>query len=113
MTGVQTCALPICADPVLERQLERLSSRFDSNDMFEVIAQEFHATKKIGWSDHYAKRWRERLAKDVFPWVGKLPLPQIGAPMVLRSRVGVIRPVGVGTFRPAGVVPKSVLEALF
>ena len=40
------------ADPVLERQLERLSSRFDSNDMFEVIAQEFHATKKIGWSDH-------------------------------------------------------------
>ena len=59
---------------MLERQLERLSSRFDSNDMFEVIAQEFHATKKIGWSDHYAKRWRERLAKDVFPWVGKLPL---------------------------------------
>ena len=81
--------------------------------MFEVIAQEFYATKKIGWSDHYAKRWRERLAKDVFPWVGKLPLPQVGAPMVLLSRVGVIWPAGVGIFRPAGVVPKSVLEALF
>ena len=73
------------ADPVLERQLERLSSRFDSNDTFEVIAQEFHATKKIGWSDHYAKRWLERLAKDVFPWLGKLPLPQIGAPMLLQT----------------------------
>ena len=63
------------ADPVLERQLERLSRRFDSNDTFEVIAQEFHATKKIGWSDNCAKRWLERLAKDVFLWLGKLLLP--------------------------------------
>ena len=73
------------ADPVLERQLERLSNRFDSNDTFEVIAQEFHATKMVGWSDHYAQRWLERLAKDVFPWLGKLPLPQIGAPMLLQT----------------------------
>ena len=37
------------ADPVLERQVERLSSRFDANATFEVIAREFHATKKDGW----------------------------------------------------------------
>ena len=71
------------ADPVLERQVERLSSRFDADATFEVAAREFHAAKRAGWSDHYAKRWLERLSKDVFPWLGKLPLSQIGAPMLL------------------------------
>ena len=46
-------------DPVLARQVDRLSSRFDANASFEVTAREFHATKKVGWSDHYAKRWME------------------------------------------------------
>ena len=55
------------ADPVLTRQVERLSSRFDANASFEVTAREFHATKKVGWSDHYAKRWMERLEKDILP----------------------------------------------
>ncbi len=70
-------------DPVLARQVDRLSSRLDANASFEVTAREFHATKKVGWSDHYAKRWMERLEKDIFPWLGKLPLSQIGAPMLL------------------------------
>ena len=48
-----------------------------------MTAREFHATKKVGWSDHYAKRWLERLYKDIFPWLGKLPRSQIGAPMLL------------------------------
>jgi Arm DNA-binding domain len=33
------------ADPVLTRQVERLSSRFDANASFELTAREFHATK--------------------------------------------------------------------
>ena len=73
------------ADPVLARQLDRLSSRFDANASFEVTAREFHTTKKVGWSDHYAKRWLERLGKDIFPWLGKLPLLQIGAPMLRQT----------------------------
>ena len=72
------------ADPVLERQAQRLTAGFDANATFEVAAREFHVTKKVGWSDHYAKRWLERLQKDVFPWLGKLTLPQISAPMLLQ-----------------------------
>jgi hypothetical protein len=56
---------------VLARQVDRLSSRFDTNANFDVTAREFHATKKVGWSDHYAKRWMERLEKDIFPWLGQ------------------------------------------
>jgi integrase len=92
------------ADPVLTRQVERLSSRFDTSASFEVTALEFHATKKVGWSDHYAKRWLERLGKDVFPWLGKLPLSQIGAPMLLQT----LRRVEA---RGARELPHSLLEA--
>jgi len=92
------------ADPVLTRQVERLSSRFDANASFEVTAREFHATKKVGWSDHYAKRWMERLEKDIFPWLGKLPLSQIGAPMLLQT----LRRVEA---RGTRELPHSLLEA--
>jgi integrase len=91
-------------DPVLARQVDRLSSRFDANASFEVTAREFHATKKVGWSDHYAKRWLERLEKDIFPWLGKLPLSQIGAPMLLQT----LRRVEA---RGTRELPHSLLEA--
>lgn len=92
------------SDPVLERQAARLTNRFDANASFELVAREFHATKKLGWSEHYAKRWLERLAKDVFPWLGKLPLAQIGAPMLLQT----LRRVEA---RGARELPHSLLEA--
>ena len=73
------------ADPVLERQVVRLSSKFDANATFEVTARKFHVTKKAGWSDHYAKRWLERISKDVFPWLGKsLPCPKSARPRCCR-----------------------------
>lgn len=54
-------------DPVLARHVDRLSSRFGANASFEVTAREFHATKKVGWSEHDAKRWMEFVEKDTFP----------------------------------------------
>ena len=92
------------SDPVIERQVERLSSRFDADSTFEVTAREFHATKVAGWSEHYAKRWLERLGKDIFPWLGKLTLSQIGAPMLLQT----LRRVEA---RGARELPHSLLEA--
>ena len=92
------------SDPVLARQVDRLSSRFDASASFELTAREFHATKKVGWSEHYAKRWMERLQKDIFPWLGKLPLSQIGAPMLLQT----LRRVEA---RGTRELPHSLLEA--
>jgi len=108
------------ADPVLTRQVERLSSRFDANASFEVTAREFHATKKVGWSDHYAKRWMERLEKDIFPWLGKLPLSQMAHRCCCR-RCGASRHVARANchtlcWKPAGrcfdtALPPDVVSA--
>ena len=92
------------SDPVIERQVQRLTSRFDVDATFETTAREFHSTRKSGWSEQYAKRWLQRLGKDVLPWLGKLPLHQIGAPLLLQT----LRRV---EGRGARELPHSLLEA--
>ena len=52
---------------------------------FEAVARELHATKASGWSAQYAARWLERMEKDLFPWLGSVPLPEITAPMLLNT----------------------------
>ena len=54
-------------DPVVERQIARLTESRNRDESFESTAREFHSVKKVGWSDHYAKRWLKRLEKDIFP----------------------------------------------
>jgi len=72
-------------DPVQQRRLDKLTRSISSDDTFEGVAREFHGVKSAGWSEHYAKRWLERLQKDVFPWLGSLPLDQITAPLLLQT----------------------------
>lgn len=70
-------------DPAKLRQLERLEARASSENTFEAVARELHKTKSSGWSERYAIRWLERMEKDLFPWIGSVPLPDITAPMLL------------------------------
>lgn len=73
------------ADPVLQRRVEKIDNRATSHDTFEAVAREFHATHKDGWSPHYGKRWLERMEKDVFPFLGPLPLASVNAPLLLQT----------------------------
>lgn len=73
------------ADPAKRRQIERLEAQLQSVNTFEAVARELHATKASGWSAQYAARWLERMEKDLFPWLGAVPLPEITAPMLLNT----------------------------
>ncbi len=70
-------------DPALQRQLEKLTHRVDSDSTFESVALEFHKIKSPAWSARYAERWVSLMKKDVFPSIGALPLSAINAPMLL------------------------------
>lgn len=72
-------------DPALQRQADKLRRKVGMATSFEAVAREFHATKKSGWSEQYGKRWLERLQKDVFPWLGAMPLADVTAPMLLQT----------------------------
>ena len=70
-------------DPSAAKKAEKLATRVAAVNTFEAVAREFHATQASGWSPRYATRWIERMEKDLFPYIGKLTLPAISAPVLL------------------------------
>ena len=70
-------------DPVQKRKAEKIASAINSATTFEAVARELHATKASTWSTHHAAQWLRTLEKDVFPWLGSLPLADVSAPLLL------------------------------
>lgn len=70
-------------DPGLAKRAEKIATAAAAANTFEAVARELHVTKASSWSPKYAARWIERMEKDVFPYLGRLRLPDISAPMVL------------------------------
>lgn len=72
-------------DPAQKRQLDKLTRQAVAGVTFAAVARELHTTKRSGWSPRYATRWIERMEKDLFPWIGSLPLQEITAPPLLHT----------------------------
>ena len=71
------------ADPVQRRQADRLSASTSSATTFEAVARELHGSKLGNWSDTHAKQWLRCCEKDLFPYLGSLPVADITAPVLL------------------------------
>lgn len=70
-------------DPAQQRKADKLESARSAAVTFESVAREFHEEKKGGWSPNHAAQWLRCLEKDIFPWLGTLPLADVSAPMLL------------------------------
>jgi len=70
-------------DPSTAKRAEKQSASLASANTFELVALEFLATKADSWSPRYAEKWLRGMKKDLFPYVGKLPLATITPPMLL------------------------------
>ncbi len=69
-------------NPSTHRQAQRSGHVLSLPDSFEIIAREWHASRKESiTADHHANLMT-RLEKDIFPWVGSLPIHDISAMMV-------------------------------
>ena len=69
-------------DPAAERRLarQRLTRKDES---FEVVAREWYATFSRNWTPSHGDRVLRRLETYVFPWVGKVPVREVTAMIVL------------------------------
>ena len=70
-------------NPVQQRRADKLTKAASSATTFEAVARELHAAKNEGWSPNHAAQWLRCLEKDVFPWLGTLPLADVSAPLLL------------------------------
>jgi hypothetical protein len=70
-------------DPAQSKRIEKLQKRAAAVNTFEVLAREWHANKAATWKENTAKEALARLENDVFPRIGKSPIADLEAPMVL------------------------------
>jgi integrase len=62
---------------------EREAQGLPPLDSFEAVAREWFAVKKDGWAQSYGDKIIARLEADVFPWIGKVPVLEVNAPLLL------------------------------
>ncbi len=70
-------------DPAQARRLEKLQRAAAASNTFEAVARQWHANKSEAWKENTAKEALNRLEKDVFPLIGKRPVAEIDAPLML------------------------------
>ena len=67
-------------DPSAVRKAEKAAGAASGAGSFETVAREFQETRQGQWSEAHARRWLERLQKDIFPYLGTRDLAAITAP---------------------------------
>ncbi len=71
-------------DPGAKRKAENESKLSTTTNSFEAVAREWHAViHKANVSEGHAARTLTRLERDVFPWLGALPVAEVPAPELL------------------------------
>jgi integrase len=70
-------------DPSLARHIEKRQKAIESTNTFEAIAREWHRHKVDSWQPRTSTNVLDRLEKDVFPVIGKYPIKELKAPVIL------------------------------
>ena len=72
-------------DPSEVRRLEKATRVEHLANSFEAVACEWYAKHQPNWCKGHADRVITRLRKDVFPWIGTMPIADITAPLLLNT----------------------------
>ena len=70
-------------DPTTQRRLDRVNATEAAGVTFERVARDWHEHQRIQWTPQHAEDVLGSLEAYVFPTLGKLPIRDITAPMVL------------------------------
>ena len=71
-------------DPGALRKAQK-QAETEETETFGVIAREWYAKFVSTWSPGHAEAIKNRMEKDLIPWLGKLPMKEIKVPMVVES----------------------------
>ena len=69
-------------DPGAVRKAQK-QAKTEKAQTFEVIAREWHTKFTPNWTSGHASTIMSRLKRDLFPWIGNLPITEIKAPELL------------------------------
>lgn len=75
-------------DPSEQRQQVKMnkSNGLEGNqDTFEAVASNWFNTRKSEWSEGHQERVLRMLEKNLYPWIGEIPIKQITVPTLLEA----------------------------
>lgn len=72
-------------DPTQKRQIDKAAARVSAATTHEKVAREYQQVKARDWSESHSAKWLRMQEVDLFPWIGSLPLEDIGAPLLLET----------------------------
>jgi integrase len=72
-------------DPAAVKREAKQATVTAAANTFKLVALEYHAMKLDSWSPSYGDKWLRGMTKDLFPYIGKLPLASITAPTLLET----------------------------
>jgi integrase len=70
-------------NPVQARKAALIAKRISAAITFEAVTREYHQIKVEAWSESHAAQFLRCCEKDLFPWIGTLPLRDVSAPVLL------------------------------
>jgi integrase len=70
-------------DPSEHRKAHKARQRSSAENTFEGIAREWYSKREPGWAPGHATKIIQRLARDIFPWIGDKPIRTITAQQLL------------------------------
>ncbi|MBU1211990.1 MAG: Arm DNA-binding domain-containing protein [Alphaproteobacteria bacterium] len=75
-------------DPSTARRLAKARTGVAISNTFEAIGRAWYEKNEASWSDGHRDRVYRQLHKDLFPWIGSLPIDQIEPPILLACLSG-------------------------
>jgi hypothetical protein len=70
-------------DPLQHRKAAKTARTERSANSFEVVAREWFMKNRHTWAGSHSSKIIRRLERDVFPWIGGMPVAEVTAPEVL------------------------------
>lgn len=70
-------------DPSGKRKDDKIKTKLNANNSFEIIAREWWKSYMKGKADSHKQKVMRRFELYLFPWIGSKPISQITSPQVL------------------------------
>jgi len=72
-------------DPGAHRKATKAAAASSAANSFEVVAHEWYDKFSLEWSDGTKRGVKQRLERDIFPWLGSRPIAEVSAPELLAT----------------------------
>ncbi|MCW3479547.1 tyrosine-type recombinase/integrase [Neisseriaceae bacterium JH1-16] len=72
-------------NPGHEKKVAKATAKTAAANAFEIIAREWHAKELPRWSEDHAARVLESLEADAFSALGRIPVADLAAPLILET----------------------------